>query len=1161
MMRRLVFGLIILLFVIGVVHTIKTTVKADPTDGLVGHWCFNEENGTILYDNSGNGYDGTIDGATWTTGISGGALSFDGINDYVQFSSPVLNNPPYSVCAWVKPLSLPGYTTAYIVSNGGQTRVSYGFYLSIEYENNWQFGAAVDGGDQLHLANSPSSTGEWCFLVGTWDGSPVPNHLKLYVNGAPIGTYGNYPWYTGSANNLRIGAPSNGLQAFYHGVLDEVRVYNRVLTEDEIHELYNRSTVYVDDDFTSSTPGWGYDHFNRIQDGVNAVSVNGTVFVFNGDYCENILINRSHIMLQGEDKNSTIIDASGSVNGLVTQNTDHITISGFTIRNASENGILLYGLSSDHSWINHDFNLNNLIIRNNSANGIYLHATGYGCRISNTQINNCEIFSNGNSGISIHADGNHCIIGESPSHTNIANCQIRNNSIGVSLRAENHHSYVSAVIIQNCSIEKNNDYGIETSMFGDCWNDGNIIYLNNFVNNTVNAYDPYANIWQNDELHQGNYWSDYSGSDNNFDGIGDTPYNLPGGSNQDVYPLMTPYGLPHANITFIINDKSVIFNASFSYDYNGIITEYQWQFGDGNNGTGVLVNHPYSDYGTYAVSLTVVDNEGSSNTTIQYISLEDLIPPIISDITLITSEPLDTDPSFGWINITWDVTDNLNVSDVHLNITCPDGSTMNISMNTPEEQKYSYNTTFTQHGDYHYFIWASDPYGNMCTSSNYEFIMPPNWDINVDGEDNLLDFILISNHYAETGSSGWLREDVSNDGSISILDLVLVSNHYDQQWLQEKNSTSNCFGNTLDDAIIRINPQNQTVTCGENFTVSVYFASGQPIKGWESRLSFNASLITVNAVTEGDFFDGFTTFFNPGIFNNTNGNIVTLYDFIVGSGNVSDPGTFITISFTAGSIAGTSYLNLYNVGVCNETSYVPITVCNGYVEIAQNTPPYTPSDPNPTDGATGIDTTVILSWKGGDPDPEDIVTYDVYFGTSSSPLKVASNITVTTYTPGTLTFNTTYYWRIIGWDNHGAYSIGPLWHFTTQVNTPPGVPFIDGPSSGKAKKSYNYTFVAADPENDDVFYQINWGDGQVTDWIGPYESNVVIIRNHTWQEKGTYTIAARAKDIHGAIGEWGTLTITMPMDDLQPSWQSQEISLPQVIKNSLLIVDFNDINL
>jgi len=98
-----------------------------------------------------------------------------------------------------------------------------------------------------------------------------------------------------------------------------------------------------------------------------------------------------------------------------------------------------------------------------------------------------------------------------------------------------------------------------------------------------------------------------------------------------------------------------------------------------------------------------------------------------------------------------------------------------------------------------------------------------------------------------------------------------------------------------------------------------------------------------------------------------------------------------------------------------------------------NNPPYPPSSPNPSNGTTNVLVSAILSWTGGDPDPSDTVTYDVYFGKSTSPSKVASNQSGTSYDPpGDMNANTTYYWKIISWDNHGASTAGPLWHFTTK---------------------------------------------------------------------------------------------------------------------------------
>jgi hypothetical protein len=96
--------------------------------------------------------------------------------------------------------------------------------------------------------------------------------------------------------------------------------------------------------------------------------------------------------------------------------------------------------------------------------------------------------------------------------------------------------------------------------------------------------------------------------------------------------------------------------------------------------------------------------------------------------------------------------------------------------------------------------------------------------------------------------------------------------------------------------------------------------------------------------------------------------------------------------------------------------------------------------------------------------------------------------------------------------------------------TPPSPPTIEGPRSGLPGESYNYTFISDDPEGDKIFYEINWGDGTINDWFGPVEPNVPLIKNHIWETKGIYTIKARAKNTHGAISEWGSMSMIMPID-------------------------------
>jgi hypothetical protein len=96
-------------------------------------------------------------------------------------------------------------------------------------------------------------------------------------------------------------------------------------------------------------------------------------------------------------------------------------------------------------------------------------------------------------------------------------------------------------------------------------------------------------------------------------------------------------------------------------------------------------------------------------------------------------------------------------------------------------------------------------------------------------------------------------------------------------------------------------------------------------------------------------------------------------------------------------------------------------------------PPNTPSSPSPAHRATEVSLDADLSWTGGDPDTGDTVTYDVYFGTSADPPPVSNDQTGTTYDPGTLNNNTTYYWKIVARDNHAASTTGSVWEFTTEA--------------------------------------------------------------------------------------------------------------------------------
>ncbi len=97
-----------------------------------------------------------------------------------------------------------------------------------------------------------------------------------------------------------------------------------------------------------------------------------------------------------------------------------------------------------------------------------------------------------------------------------------------------------------------------------------------------------------------------------------------------------------------------------------------------------------------------------------------------------------------------------------------------------------------------------------------------------------------------------------------------------------------------------------------------------------------------------------------------------------------------------------------------------------------NLPPLIPADPLPADLAKNVELDAQLSWTGGDPNPEDTVSYDISFGSVTPPPLVSSRQSTTDFDPGELLYFTTYYWQVIALDNSVDSTTGPVWTFTTK---------------------------------------------------------------------------------------------------------------------------------
>jgi hypothetical protein len=234
MMKHILLALIVIAIFIPLYNHSGTAEASEPN--LVAHWTFDEGSGTIAHDSAGSN-NGTITGATWTSGVIGGALSFNGSGDYVNVGNTVMHNlAKGTFTAWVFPVNLSsvcgGYNFAYVIGVNGDSGGELGFRVNGDGSGWCSVKNNVTNGYLAFPAGS-IATGGWYHVAMTWDGT----YWKVYINGVQKDSKTFSQGTSSASNTALIGKGWDGCS--WNGTIDDVRFYNRALSAEEVLLLFD----------------------------------------------------------------------------------------------------------------------------------------------------------------------------------------------------------------------------------------------------------------------------------------------------------------------------------------------------------------------------------------------------------------------------------------------------------------------------------------------------------------------------------------------------------------------------------------------------------------------------------------------------------------------------------------------------------------------------------------------------------------------------------------------------------------------------------------------------------------------------------------------------------------------------------------------------------
>lgn len=229
--------------IILIITILGTAAYSEKTD-FVSCWHFDEGGGDTVYDSSCNN-EGIIHGATWTEGISGYALSFDGNNDYVEVpDDPALQiEGDLTIELWTLPGETQdsGFLPLVAKNRPGNTGYGYGIWMIPDNTFYATIGHSI-GPEKLVFLNTPLTSGEWNHVVVINDDE---NQNMIYINGVLANVTDDPTGLKADTYPFVIGGDSHSSRKSFTGIIDEVCIYDRVLTESEIQSHYTEDKMAV----------------------------------------------------------------------------------------------------------------------------------------------------------------------------------------------------------------------------------------------------------------------------------------------------------------------------------------------------------------------------------------------------------------------------------------------------------------------------------------------------------------------------------------------------------------------------------------------------------------------------------------------------------------------------------------------------------------------------------------------------------------------------------------------------------------------------------------------------------------------------------------------------------------------------------------------------